>query len=142
MKLLTRLASTKRRVCEIPRTIQLYIDKHLTWKEHRNIIIFKIARAIFAINRVKHFIPHKALKSLYYTLIHSLLTYVIHAWGNGNTRKLEILQKRALRIINIKGYRSHTDPIFKSEKILKVSDVYNLQVSLITVCMYVTYRSH
>ena len=40
----------------------LYIDKHLTWKEHINIISSKIARAIFAINRVKHFIPHKALK--------------------------------------------------------------------------------
>ena len=79
---------------------------------------------------MKHFIPHKTLKSLYYTLIDSHITYVIQAWGNGNTRKLDILQKRALRIINNKGYRSHTDPIFKSEKILKVSDVYNLQVSL------------
>ena len=38
------------------------------------------------------------------------------AWGSGNTRKLDILQKRALRIINNKGYRSHNDPIFKSEK--------------------------
>ena len=52
------------------------------------------------------------------------------AWGNGNIRKLEILQKCTHRIINNKGYRSHTDPTFKSEKILKVSDVYNLQVSL------------
>ena len=101
----------------------LYIDKHLTWKEHINIICSKIARAIFAINRVKHFIPHKALKSLYYTLIHNHITYGIHAWGNGHTRKLDILQKRALRIINNKGYWSHTNPIFKSENILKVSDV-------------------
>ena len=89
-----------------------------------------MARAIFAISRVKHFIPHKALKSLYYTLIHSHIAFGIQAWGNGNTRKLEILQKRSLRIINNKGYRSHTDPIFKSEKILKVLDVYKLQVSL------------
>ena len=40
----------------------LYIDKHLPWKEHINIISSKIARAIFAINRMKHIIPHKALK--------------------------------------------------------------------------------
>ena len=45
-------------------------------------------------------------------------------------QKLEILQKRALRKIYNKGYRSHTDPIFKSEKILKVLDVDKLQVSL------------
>jgi hypothetical protein len=78
----------------------IYIDKHLTWKEHINIISSKISRAIFAINRVKHILPHKSLKSLYYTLIHSHITYGIQAWGNGNTKKLEILQKRALRIIN------------------------------------------
>ena len=47
------------------------IDKHLTWKEHINIISSKISRAIFEINRVKHILPHKSLKSLYYTLIHS-----------------------------------------------------------------------
>ena len=120
MKFLTRLASTKKKSVKF---VGLHIDKHLTWKEHINIISSKIARAISAINRVKHFIPHKALKSLYYTLINSHITHGIQAWGNGNTRKLEILQKLALRIINNKEYRSHTDPIFKSEKILKVLDV-------------------
>ena len=87
----------------------LYINKHLTWKEHINIISSKIA--IFAINRVKHCIPHKAFKSLYCALMHIHITYGIKAWGNGNTRKLEILQKRALRIINNKGYMTHSDPI-------------------------------
>ena len=106
----------------------LYIDKYLTWKEHINIISSKIARTIFAINRVKLLMPHKTLKSLYYALIHSHVTY-IQAWGIGNTRKF--LQKRALRIIKNKGYRSYTDPIFKSGKIFKVLDLYKLQVSLL-----------
>ena len=57
--------------------LELYIDKHLKWKEHINIISSKIARAIFAINRVEHFIPHKALQSLYYALIHSHTPYGI-----------------------------------------------------------------
>ena len=79
---------------------------------------------------MKHVLPHKSLKSLYYTLIHSHITYGIHAWGNGNTKKLDILQKRALRIINKKGYRSHTDLLCKSAKILKIVDVFKLQASL------------
>jgi hypothetical protein len=118
---------------ECVKFLGIYIDKHLTWKEHINIISSKISRAIFAINRVKHILPHKSLKSLYYTLIHSHITYGIQAWGNGNKKKLDILQKRALRIINKKGYRSHTDPLFKSAKILKIVDVFKLQASL---CMY------
>jgi len=59
------------------------------------------------------------LKTAYYTLIQSHLTYGVQAWGNGNTvRNLQTLQKRAVRIINNKRYRSHTDPIFKSENVL------------------------
>ena len=109
----------------------IHIDKHLTWKKHINIISSKISRAIFAINRLKHFLPHNALKTLYYTLIQSHLTYGVQAWGNGNTViKLQTLQKRALRIINNKRYRSHTDPIFKSENILKITDIHKLHVSL------------
>ena len=48
----------------------------------------------------------------------SHIIYGIQIWGNGNTKKLEILQKRAVRIINNSGYnlyKSHTDPILKSE---------------------------
>ena len=109
----------------------IHIDKHLTWKKHINIISSKISRAIFAINRLKHFLPHNALKTLYYTLIQSHLTYGVQAWGNGSTViKLQTLQKRALRIINNKRYRSHTDPIFKSENILKITDIHKLHVSL------------
>ena len=45
-------------------------------------------------------------------------------------KKLEILQKRAVRIINNSGYKSHTDPILKSENILNIADIHTLQVSL------------
>ena len=43
--------------------------------------------------------------------------------------KLVTLQKCAIRIINNKGYRSHTD-LFKSQNILQIVDVYKLHVSL------------
>ena len=33
----------------------IYIDRHLTWKKHINIICSKISKATFVINRVKHF---------------------------------------------------------------------------------------
>ena len=43
----------------------IYIDRHLTWKKHINIICSKISKATFVINRVTHCLPHCALKSLY-----------------------------------------------------------------------------
>ena len=75
--------------------------------------------------------PRNALTTLYYTLIQSHLTDGIQARGNGNTvKKLKTLQKRAVRIINNKRYRSHTDPIFKSENILKMADIHKFHISL------------
>ena len=59
------------------------------------------------------------------------MTYGIHAWGNASSiAKLFVLQKRAIRIINNKKYRTHTEPLFKSENILKITDLYKLHVSL------------
>ena len=46
------------------------------------------------------------------------------------SKKIQTLQKRAVRIINNKIYRSHTDPILKSENILKIADIHKLHVSL------------
>ena len=37
------------------------------------------------------------------------------------------MQKRAIRVINNKPYRSHTDPLFKNNKPLKVQDRYKVQ---------------
>ena len=45
-------------------------------------------------------------------------------------KKIITLQKRAIRTINQVWYRSHTEPLFKSNQILKFEDMYTMQVSL------------
>ena len=41
-----------------------------------------------------------------------------------------MLQKRAIRNINRAKYRAHTEPLFKSSQILKLTDSYEYQVTL------------
>ena len=60
---------------------------------------------------------------LYYSLIHSHLTYTILIWGNDNKEILK-KQNQAIRIIYSKHYLSHSEPLFKFAKVLKDSDVY------------------
>ena len=109
----------------------LHLDEHLTWKNHIAAITSKISKSLFAINRVKYLLPHYALKTLYFSLVQSHIQYGIQAWGNAsNISKITVLQKRAIRIINQINYRGHTDPLFKSERILKLTDLYKLHVSL------------
>ena len=55
------------------------------------------------------------------------------AWGNALPvllKKTELLQKRAVRIINKRSYNSHTEPLFASSKILKLRDLYEYHVNL------------
>ena len=117
---------------EAVKFLGIYIDKHLSWHQHVKYVCSSVSKYNYLINRAKHFLPHSALKSLYFGLIQSRLQYGIEVWGNSNhVQKIFVVQKRAIRIINNKAYyRYHTDPLFKSNQILKISNLYNLRVSL------------
>ena len=57
--------------------------------------------------------------------------YGIQLWGHSApAKKIYNMQKKIVRIINNKSYRSHTDPLFKKCQLLKLEDLYTLQVAL------------
>ena len=111
----------------------LYIDKDLTWKTHINYLCKILSRNTGVLNRLKDYFPTHILQSLYQTLISPHLNYGILAWGNSSKSLLDSLlriQKRAIRIINKVGFRSHTNDLFVQNKLLKISELfdYNLGV--------------
>ena len=72
-------------------------------------------------------------KTLYYSLIHSYLSYRNLVWGNATQSALRqtiLLQKQATCLINNAKYNSHTDPLFHSSRILKVTDLVEYQAGL------------
>ena len=110
----------------------LNIDEQLTWKSHINKLKAKLSSSIYIINRIKNHLPHKALKDIYYTLIHSHLIYGITAWGaSSQIEHLFKIQKKVIRLINRKAFRAHTDPIFKRENVIKIYDLYKLHSALL-----------
>jgi len=81
------------------------MDEALCWKDHLSSINRKISRVLFTIKQVKLSLPQESLHTLYFSLLNPHLTYGILAWGNAKSsflHKTEVLQKRALRIINYK----------------------------------------
>ena len=83
----------------------LNIDEQLTWKSHINKLKAKLSSSIYIINRIKNHLPHKALKDIYYTLIHSHLIYGNTAWGaSSQIEHLFKIQKKAIRLINRKTF--------------------------------------
>jgi len=108
----------------------VHLDDHLSWNIHVDYVHKKISQSLFAISRVKHIFPQSTLLSLYYALIHSHFNYAIQIWGNSNhLYKLITQQKRAIRAISNKPYLTHTEPLFKKTRILKLEDLYIQQTT-------------
>ena len=62
--------------------------------------------------KLKNVLPEYILLILYNALISSHLNYRLTVWGIKADR-LEILQKKAVRIVTKSNFIAHTDPLFK-----------------------------
>ena len=109
------------------------IDKHLSWGHHVNNVSSSIAKGIGILYRLKHFLPERSLLMLYNALILPYLNYCNITWGNCSKTKLDhifLLQKKAVRICTKSPYLSHTDPLFKRLRSLKIYDINTLQIAI------------
>ena len=107
----------------------LIIDDKLNWSYHITYTRSKLSRSVYAINRMKNMIDMPYLKTLYYSLVHSYLSYGIILWGITHSSYLNyicIYQKTAVRCIFKSSYNSHTDPLFQKGGILKYR--YTLEI--------------
>ena len=103
------------------------INENLSWKPHIDKIASKILKTTGVINRLKHILPVYILRTLYCSLIQSNLNYAILAWGF-ECEKLNKVQKRAIRVITCSRYNAHTEPLFKHLELLKISDIFKLNI--------------
>jgi hypothetical protein len=101
----------------------VYIDEHLSWKEHINYICNNIAKSVGIIYRSRYRLSSATRLSLYYTLIYPYLTYCNIVWSSTyvtNLNRIPLLQKRVVRTLTNSDYRAHSDPLFKQLKILDI----------------------
>jgi hypothetical protein len=99
----------------------IFLDEHLTLDAHSNHIVSKLTRSLYCIKQAKHIIPASGLKSLYFALIHSHLTYcslIMHGTTIKNRNKIIKIQKKAIRIMTNSSYNAHTNPLYIEHCIL------------------------
>ena len=111
---------------EIPaiKFLGIFIDPSMNFKFHIDSLIGKISKSMYYLRRVKHVLTTNALKSVYYSTIHSHFIYAIHIWSCSNPSNLNRLflkQKMALRIVTNSSFNAHTEPLFKKLNILPLS---------------------
>jgi hypothetical protein len=110
--------------CRSYKLLGIYLDEHLTLDAHVNHICSKLTRYLYCIKQAKHIIPRSGLKSLYFALIHSHLTYctsILSGITAVNRTRIEKVQKKAIRIMTNSTYNAHTMPLFIEQSILPFS---------------------
>ena len=101
---------------------------------HLNKLATKLAHNIGILCKLKHFLPSYILKMIYCSLVLPHLQYCTLIWANTYSTKLNkirMLQKKAVRIINNSDYLAHSEPLFKQNNLLKIEDIYKLQLGLL-----------
>ena len=104
----------------------VYIDPLLNFKYHINFIQKKIKTSVYMLNCAKKFLPLHSLKNLYYSFVHSHLSYCNAVWSIGLESSINNLvksQKRCIRLITNSQYRAHTVPLFKKLDILPLYEI-------------------
>jgi len=112
--------------CKNTTFLGILIDANLTWKPHIHNVCSKLAKCMGILSKAKHVLPRSAMVSLYYTLAYPYLMYCNEVWGcvqPSKLLKLNISQKKIIRIICNADYLDHTNNMFKELCILKFADI-------------------
>ena len=110
----------------------LILDKNLTFRNHISYIESKISKSVGVLFKLNSFLPFRILKMLYNSLILPYLNYGVECWHaapNYVLNKLQVLQKKAIRAIFNLPYNSHTNDYFKENGLLKLHDIYRLNLT-------------
>ena len=118
----------------IVKYLGLLVDEDLKFKSHINKVSGVISRNLGIISRARYLLNRKLLILLYNSLVLPYLSYCLIIWGSNyesNLNPIVIAQKRAIRLIAGVGRLSHTSPLFRELKLLKVPDLLNKQLLLL-----------
>jgi len=123
-------------IVEKTKFLGLYIDNRLSWNYHIDHVANKISSGLFALYRLSKICNLGSLKLVYFSHIHSHLSFGISIYGGTsqtNMDRLLILQKKAIRIMLKLNWQESVKDKFKELGIMTVYSNYIYQCILHTV---------
>ena len=108
------------------------LDENITWFDQIDYLSKKLSRSAGIFSKLRYYVNTNVLIKVYHALFNSHLQYAILCWGSSATtyiNKLQLLQNRAIRNMMKAPRFYRLDNYFLNLRILKVQDLYNLEVS-------------
>ena len=114
---------------EYVRFLGVLIENELSFVGHINKLKSKLTSGLYAPSTCNTLVPLNIRLLICRGLIDSHLQFGSIIYGAANPKLLEpiqILQRKALRLVAMAKYNAHTDPLFKMYNILKLSDLVSV----------------
>lgn len=127
-KLNFRISGQKIPISKTVKYLGVILNENLSWDSHMDYILPKLNRGLGLLSKIRYCVPNFLLRTIYFCLFNSHLIYASQVWAQQKTilQKLQVLQNKALRIINFKPRDSSANELYFSTKILKISDYLKL----------------
>ena len=90
----------------------------------------KLSRANGILSKLRHNAPRNVCLQVYYALFYSHLIYGCNLWGftsEENIKKIEVLQRKCVRILTFSDFQSHSNPLFIQLGLIKARDIIKSQ---------------
>jgi hypothetical protein len=109
------------------------VDPTLNWKQHVDLLCNRLGGAVFALRKLKPLISRDALRQVYFSHFHSLMTYGVILWGNStDAGRVMRMQKRALRTMLGLNQRQSCKTLFTEHRIMTHYSQYLFEVIMYT----------
>jgi len=116
---------------KVTKFLGVFIDENLSWKYQIDYLSTKVAKSIGILYKSRHYLNKPLLKQLYFSFIHSYLSYANIVWASTHKSKLLPLyrrQKHAIRVISFKDRFTHAKPLLVKNNILSLYEINIFQI--------------
>ena len=81
------------------------------------------------LSKIRYYVNEETLRMVYFGIFSSIFSYGSLIWGQHNSisKKLQVFQNKALRIMHFQPPRTSASPLLKLSNILNFKDIINLQ---------------
>lgn len=113
----------------------LTFDVHMLWQDHINTISNKIAPLVGLLRKLSFFVPSRVLLMIYFSFIHSRLSYGLVIYGTATAtrlKKLQTLQNKSIKAVYRLPILFSTKDLYCYENnlVLPINILYKFQLSL------------
>ena len=124
---------------ETAKYLGITLDSQLKFDIYISKLLTKISSSIGVMSKIRHYLPKTVLLNLYFALIHTQLLYGIAVWGSTYQtliNKLQVLQNKAMKIIEGHDWNSKVSGLYLKHKILTVQNLYLFEVGKLMYRFY------